>query len=352
VTSTRSGYYPIPGDLVLQGVIPKYQPETDDLSPLGAYPVLVIFGETLVMRSGHPADLHVISLPILEGPTAPQHVPYIEIDDDLIKISTDDDDVYPTSKPGNHLYALLTPIHANTSDTIKYLHLKYKTLPNRPIISSSEAFSKFTISPAKLPWYQWRVYYTLFPELLAPLNYPPFGIKSDEHWRGKISSKELRDVAYVMGKGSSLKDFWSQSSELVSWHPDVIEFLGAHAGENIEPPIPTFVQEGALMTVVPDITDFSLLIFPPKTPGSKVYDDGKGVLQKIACVFAWLSNVIVWDISTEWSRYREAAKYLFRSAPQDCNSDYDPAFPRSEYSIVARSIVWPVYGPPPEDADA
>jgi hypothetical protein len=100
--STGSEYHPTPGDLVLQEVIPKYDLETDDLSPLEVHSVTISFGENVVSQLSALSDFHFISLPILEGPTSPQHFPYIEMDDDLISIRPQDEEISPISKHGNH----------------------------------------------------------------------------------------------------------------------------------------------------------------------------------------------------------------------------------------------------------
>ena len=58
-------YYPVAGDLVLQQFLPKFDPHSNDLTPMGSWPVLVVF-------SDHG---QCISLPLWESPSPPQHVP-------------------------------------------------------------------------------------------------------------------------------------------------------------------------------------------------------------------------------------------------------------------------------------
>src|SRR5271168_5049992 len=72
LTDLETDFYPTPGDVVLQLLLPKYVPAEDDLTLTGSWPVVVIFSD----KNG------CFTLPIWESPVPPQHIPYVELDRD------------------------------------------------------------------------------------------------------------------------------------------------------------------------------------------------------------------------------------------------------------------------------
>jgi hypothetical protein len=317
-------YYPTAGDLVLQLVLPKFDPTSNDLTAMGSVPVVVIFSN----------QGECISLPLWESEKPPNNAPYVELDRDLEYVGAEPQErALPTRVPGNHLYALLMPVYASSQRGIQWLLPKYKDLPVGPWLWRSEPFCQFSISPTKLGWYQWRVYHLLFPTL-SPVENLPFSTESDTHQRNKFGWKEQENVRKVMDLVWQLQSFWSAMAES-SWTEEHIKLLGENVGKRINPPIRSFEGWGYL-EIVPDWRDLVLLPLPSATPGTVVADSDREELERVTDEFRWC--IELHDVVVDPEELRESEKYLLRVPPQDEIPVRNPAVSRSRYYITANGL--------------
>lgn len=322
-------YYPTAGDLVLQLLLPKFDPASNDLTPMGSVPVVVIFS-----NRGQ-----CISLPIWESSTPPQHVPYIELDGDLECVGTQPQGPLRLTRVlGSRLYALLTPVYATARSKIQWLFPKYQDLPVCPWLWPAEPFCRFSISPAKLRWYEWRVYYTLFPNL-APSHSPLFEVVSNEFRRGKFGCREYENVYKLIDMVCQLTLFWLAMEENVrnSWTENQTRLLGENAGKRIDPRIRSFDGEGYL-EVLPNWQDVMLLPLPSKSPGLAVKDSDRQELEKAMNIFRRCIDMGLAIVDPDV--LRESEKYLLRMPPQDEMPRRSPAVSRSRYDIDANGFVF------------
>jgi hypothetical protein len=338
LTDLETDFYPTPGDVVLQLLLPKYHPTSDDLTLTGSWPVVVIFSD----KKG------CISLPIWEGSVPPQYVPYVELDRDLEYVGSPRLNVQlPTRMPGNHLYALLSPVYAAVKTGIEWTFPKYADVPAGWWLWPAEPFRNFSLSAVKLPWYQWRVYYILFPAL-RPVQDPLFTSRSDAYHRGKLRCKEYENVGKVMDIVKDLTEFWKEidrywtKGDRENWVYELLEagvrVLGENVGKRVEIPIPGrsgyagFIgPDGEHMEQVPDWRDVLLLPLPSATPGERVPEGEIARLYDIMDVVRrGVNGRQLLGHPTIW---KDSEKYLLRALPVDEVPRYSPEAPKSRILI-------------------
>lgn len=339
LTDLETDFYPTPGDVVLQLLLPKYDPTSDDLTLTGSWPVVVIFSDSK----------GCISLPIWECSVPPQHVPYVELDWDLEYVSSPRLNVLPTRIPGNHLYALLTPVYAAVKTGIEWTFRKYAHLPAGWWLWPAKPFCNFSLSAAKLPWYQWRVYYTLFPSLL-PAQAPLFTSRSDAYPRGKLRCAEYENVGKVMDVVKDLTEFWREidrywtkgdkEKSVYELLEVGVKVLGENIGKRVEIPVVSRSEyagfigpDGKHMEQVPDWRDVLLLplTLPSATPDEKVPEGEIEPLYGIMDVVhhgvngrKLLGHPAIW---------KDSEKYLLRALPVDEVPRWSPKAPESRILI-------------------
>jgi hypothetical protein len=322
LTDLETDFYPTPGDIVLQLLLPKYVPNENDLTLTGSWPVVVIFSD----KNG------CFSLPIWDSPVPPEHIPYVELERDLEYVGSPRFNVQlPTRIPGNHFYALLTPVYAAVKTGIEWTFPKYANVPAGWWLWPAEPFCNFSLSAAKLPWYQWKVYYTLFPALLPP-QYPAFSTRSDAYSRGKLRCKEYENVGKVMDIVNDLTEFWREiekywtkgdkEKSVYELLETGVRALGENVGKRVEIPIAVQSGHGGFIgpdeehwEKVPDWRDILLLPLPSATPGETVPEEEIVPLYNIMDVVRHgvngrhlLGHPAIW---------KDSEKYLLRALPVD-----------------------------------
>ena len=322
----NSGYYPTAGDLVLQLLVPKFDPTSNDLTPMGSVPVVVIFS-----NRGE-----CISLPMWESATQPQQVAFIPLDPLVEYTGKGSRQVsLPTRVPGNHWYVLLRPVYASAKLGIQWLFPKYTDLPVGPWLWHAEPFSRFSVSPEMLRWLEWKVYYLLFPTL-GPV--PPFH-SFCPFYLGKLRWREHENIYQVMEMVRQLTILWSamDDQEWDAWTDKRARLIGENAGKRIDPPIRGFQGRGYL-EVLPDWRDVVLLALPSRTTGFVVGGSDREELQRVMDCFEQcigLHNVVA-----DPALLREAEKFLLRVPPRDERSGNISTVSRSRYYIDAEGSVF------------
>jgi len=319
-------YYPTAGDLVLQLLLPKFDPASSDLTSMGSVPVVVIFS-----NRGE-----CISLPMWENATQPQQVAFIPLDP-LIEYTGNAprQASLPTRVPGNHWYVLLKPVYASAKRGIEWLFPKYIDLPDCPWLWPAEPFSRFSVSPNRLRWLEWKVYYLLFPNLGPITPFPSFG----PFYRGKLGWREHKNIHKVMEMVHQLTILWSamDEQECNAWNDERARLLGENAGKRINPPIRGFDGRGYL-EVLPDWRDVVLLALPSGTTGLIVGRSDRNELQKVMNCFE--QCIDLHNVVADPALLKEAEKFLLRVPPQDEISGRISTVPRSWYHIDAGGSVF------------